>query len=116
MCKHLEILSRSKNGILIFCKYNDMYQLLFNNINFNFTHQEFESFQRYIFTLEVAYWEQEFKCSIYEKRIPIPTVQSNLLLLLNKAEVIELKGLIKMQQTSLELLKATDINYQWQAN
>jgi predicted methyltransferase len=93
-----------------------MYQLLFNNLNFNFTQEEFESFQRYMYTLEVEYWEQEFKYSIYNKRIPIPTIQSNLLILLNKAEVLELKRLIEMHQSGHELIKASDINYQWQPN
>lgn len=116
MCKHLQILNRSKNGLLIFCKHNYMYQLLFNNLNFNFTQEEFESFQRYMYTLEVEYWEQEFKYSIYNKRIPIPTIQSNLLILLNKAEVLELKRLIEMHQSGHELIKASDINYQWQPN
>ncbi len=116
MCKHLQILNRSKNGLLIYCKNNHMYQLLFNNLNFNFTEEEYESFQRYMYSLEVEYWEQEFKHSVYDKRIPIPTIQSNLLILLNKTEVLELKKLIQMHQSSHELIKASDINYQWQPN
>lgn len=116
MCKHLKILSRSKNGLLIFCQHNHMYQLLFNNLNFNFTQDEFESFQRYMYTLEADYWEQEFKHSIYDKRIPIPTIQSNLLILLNKAEVMELKQLIQMQLNNQELLTASEINYKWLPN
>ncbi|EKF55806.1 hypothetical protein I215_06212 [Galbibacter marinus] len=93
-----------------------MYQLLFNNLNFNFTQGEYESFQRYMYTLEVDFWEEEFKYSIYEKRIPIPTIQSNLLILLNKAEVLELKRLIAMHQSNQELITASDINYNWQPN
>lgn|SRR5690606_144017 len=116
MCKHLKILNRSKNGLLIFCKHSHMYQLLFNNLNFNFTQGEFESFQRYMFSLEVDYWEQEFKYSVYDKRIPIPTIQSNLLILLDKIEVLELKELIEMHQSGHKLIKASDINYQWQPN
>ncbi|MCX2680502.1 hypothetical protein OOZ15_11165 [Galbibacter sp. EGI 63066] len=111
MCKKLQILNRSKNGLLIYCKHNQMYQLLYNNLNFNFTEDEFESFHKYLFNVEVEYWEEEFKHSIYDKRIPIPTIQSNLLLLLNKQEVTELKSLIKLNPFMYKKLEFSDINY-----
>src|SRR5690606_1075713 len=116
MCTNLKILSRSKNGLLNYSKYNHMNQLLFNNINFNFTQDEFESFQRYVYTLDEDYWEEEFKYSVFDKRIPIPTIQSNLLILLNKTEVLELKRLIEIHQSCYELIKGSDINYQWHPN
>ncbi|MDG3580934.1 hypothetical protein PSF86_00930 [Galbibacter sp. CAA-3] len=104
-------MNRSKNGILIYCKHNRMYQLLFNNLNFNFTEAEFESFHKYIFNLEVAYWEEEYKHSVYDKRIPIPTIQSNLLILLNKQEVEELILLIRLRTPSYEFIDFKDIDY-----
>src|SRR5690606_40023318 len=80
MCKHLQILSQTKNGILIYCPEHQLYQLLFNNLNFNFSLEQYESFQRYMYTLEIDFWEEEYRDSIYPKRIPIPTAQSNLLI------------------------------------
>ncbi|QLE00512.1 hypothetical protein HX109_02650 [Galbibacter sp. BG1] len=111
MCKHLQILNRSKNGLLIYCKHNNMYQLLFNNLNFNFTEAEFESFHKYLFNLEVDYWEEEYRHSVYEKRIPIPTIQFNLLILLDKQEVKELSALVKLKPHRYQLVPLEDIHY-----
>ncbi|MEH6705339.1 MAG: DUF6686 family protein [Galbibacter orientalis] len=116
MCKNLKVLNRSKNGILIYCKHNNMYQLLYNNLNFNFTEVEFESFHNYLHNIEVDYWEEEYKYSIYDKRIPIPTIQSNLLILLNKQEVEELAALIKLRPKKYDLLSLCDIEYKLYPN
>ncbi|MCM5661685.1 hypothetical protein NDQ75_01745 [Galbibacter mesophilus] len=93
-----------------------MYQLLYNNLNFNFTEAEFESFHKYLFNLEVDYWEEEYRYSIYDKRIPIPTIQSNLLILLNKQEVLELKSLVKLRPHEYKLLPIHDIHYKLFSN
>ena len=40
--------------------------------------------------IDCDYWEKEYENSIYQKKIPIPTLQSNLIILLERYEVLEL--------------------------
>ncbi|SFS95060.1 hypothetical protein SAMN04487906_2286 [Zhouia amylolytica] len=109
MCKTLKIVNQTKNGILLYCTYNNIYHLLFNNLNFNFTKVEFKSFSAYVKNTDTEFWEREYKNSIFTKRIPIPTIQSNLLILLDKVEVKELKHLVS--EDNHPFLKLMDIDY-----
>lgn len=81
VCNKLQILNKSVHGILVYCQRSKLYHLLFNNLNFNFTEREFESFYNYLEDTDISFWEEEYKHSIYDKRIPVPTLQSNLIIL-----------------------------------
>ena len=110
MC-HLKILNRTSNGLLIFCQDRDMYQLFFNNIIFDFTELEMTSFSNYIEQIDEQYWENEYKNSIYDKKIPIPSLQTNLIIMLNSKELEELKFLIDCFN-QFKILKPMEISYQ----
>ncbi len=109
MC-HLKILNRTSNGILLFCQHRDMYQLLFNNLIFDFSSVELSSFSSYLDQLDANYWENEYQHSIYEKRIPIPSLQSNFLIMLNSKELEELRFLVD-GTNKYKILKPAEINY-----
>ena len=109
MC-NLKILNRTSNGILMHCEHRDMYQLLFNNLTFDFSSVEMTSFSNYLDQIDIDYWEREYKHSIYEKKIPIPTLQSNFIILLNRKEVEELRYLVDCI-SEFRILKPVEINY-----
>lgn len=111
MCNKIQILNRTKNGILLYCNFNDIYHLLYNNLNFNFTAYEFESFCKYLNDTNVEFWENEYRHSLYHKRIPVPTIQANLLILIDQEEVKELKHLVLSKENAYPLLKVKDIDH-----
>lgn len=115
MCK-ITILKRTKNGLLLQCENSGIFQLLFKNLNFNLTEEEWNSFLNYVNSVDEFYWEQEYKNSIYEKRIPIPTVQTNLMILLDLSELIELRELLTYQNEREEYIHFSAIDYKMVLN
>jgi hypothetical protein len=114
MC-NLKILNRTSNGILLHCQHRDMYQLLFNNLTFDLSSVEMTSFANYLDQIDIDYWETEYQHSIYEKKIPIPTLQSNFIILLNRKELEELRFLVD-GVTEYKMLKPFEINYMMISN
>lgn len=105
-----KILNRTSNGILLFCQHREMYQLLFNNLIFDFNSVEMTSFTNYLDQIDVDYWETEYQNSIYEKKIPIPSLQSNFLIMLNSKELEKLCFLVD-GINKYKFLRPTEINY-----
>lgn len=115
MCQ-IKILKRTKDGILIFCHHAEIYQLLFKNINFNLTSYELESFSKYIQNIDVHYWEQEYRNSLYNKHIPIPSLQANLMLLLDVSDLFELRELLNYQSKEIKIIPLQEIDYKFMLN
>lgn len=109
MC-NLKIINRTSNGLLLFCPKNDLYQLSFNNLTFNLNSLEMDTFLNYLIKVDCDYWENEYRNSIYEKKIPIPTLQYNFIIMLNRKELDELCRLIDLNK-EYTLLKFTEIDY-----
>lgn len=112
MCHNIRIESQTKNGIVVTCTDCDKYQVLYKNLNFNFEQYEYDSFIKYLTSIDSESWELEYKNSIYSKRIPIPTAQQNLMILVNSEELLELKKLlIKNKQSVIKGISWNEINY-----
>jgi hypothetical protein len=109
MC-HFKIINRTSNGFLLFCPKKNLYNVSFNNLTFNFDPSEMFSFISFLDKIDTSYWEKEYENSIYEKKIPIPTLQSNFIILLNRNELDELRVLLDFK-TKKQLLKSEEINY-----
>lgn len=109
MCE-LKVLNRTCNGVLVFCQRKAMYQLLFNNLTFSLSQSELDGFFKYIQSIDCNYWEQEYKNSIYEKKIPIPTLQKNFIILFDRSEICELTLLLNFKAKD-EKLGFADIKY-----
>jgi hypothetical protein len=109
MCE-LKVLNRTSNGVLVFCPKKGMYQLLFNNLTFSLTQPELDGFFEYIKGIDCDYWETEYKNSIYEKKIPIPTLQKNFIILFDRSEICELALLMDLMSKD-EILGYADIKY-----
>lgn len=114
MC-NLKILNRTSNGILLYCQHRDRYQLLFNNLTFDFKSIEMTSFTNYLDQIDIDYWEREYKHSIFEKKIPIPTSQSNFIILLDRKELEELRFLVDCIGEN-RILKPKEISYMMFSN
>lgn len=110
MCKHFKYLTKNKNGFLVYCEKSAAYQLSYKNLNFNLTSEELEGLVMYLKNIDCDYWEREYKNSIYEKKIPIPTLQSNLIILLERYEVFELLILLDIKNPK-ENLSFSNIDY-----
>lgn len=109
MCT-LKVLNRTKHGQLFFCPKRQLFQLSFNNLNFNLNPTEMCSFSKYLKQINIDYWEKEYENSVYEKRIPIPTLLHNFIILLDRKDVEELRFLLSPEQ-SQRLLKSVEIDY-----
>jgi len=94
--------------MLIFLKGCGNYQLTFNNLNFSLTEDELIAFKKYLKQINIEYWEKEYEHSIYKKKIPIPTLQSNFIILVNRFELYELLLLLNIDNTN-EILGYNDL-------
>ncbi len=110
MSYNFTILKQTENGMLVLLKGYGNYQLTYKNLNLSLTKTELCSFEKHLKEIDINYWEKEYENSIYEKKIPIPTLQSNLMLLINRQELQELVKLIDYQ-TQRAFLKHNEINY-----
>lgn len=110
MCA-INFLKRTKNGMILHCSCSDMYQLLFKNINYNLTLSELDSFINYIGNVDEFYWEEEYKNSIYDKRIPIPSIQANLIILLDLVDLYELRELLNYKTKATKYITFREIDY-----
>ena len=107
MCKFL---NTSLNGNLIKCTRSENFQLSYKNLTFSLTPFELESFKTYLSKIDASYWEKEYENSIYEKKIPIPTLQTNLMLLIDRNELYELLDLLNLKKGKI-YLSVEDIKY-----
>ena len=115
MRQKIKYLSQTQNGILIQCSHSENYQLSFKNLNFNLTTMELESFSDFLQKIDIDYWEREYEDSIFEKKIPIPTLQSNFIILIDRYELIELLTLLNFKEKNT-YLSYKDIKYYMSLN
>lgn len=65
--------------------------------------RELQSFAVYLEELDIDYWEDTRSPRDVKRRIPIPTQQANLCLMLNRNELYELKGLVFHRKTKKDI-------------
>nr|WP_299069810.1 DUF6686 family protein [uncultured Allomuricauda sp.] len=116
MCHSLEVLNQTKNGLFTFCNHSKLFQLVFNNLCFEFYEWELENFKKYLSTLDVTYWEKNILPSINQRKIPISVGNKYFVILVNKHEIAEIKTLLATGIPKVRLLKHKDINYQFIEN
>ncbi|AUX19091.1 hypothetical protein C3B47_00750 [Flavobacterium columnare] len=100
--------------MLIFLKGCQKYQLTFNNLNFSMSTDELDAFYLYLKRMNPAYWEKEYEHSVYEKKIPIPTLQDNFIIMINRIELFELQVLTKPNKTEIfKLVENQILSINW---
>ena len=115
MCDSLKILSTVKSGELSFCENCKIYHLEFNNLYFVFNDKEFDYFKDYISDLDCQYWECKYAKTAFKKKIPVPSMQENLVLMFSRQEVEELRFLANCKRKS-NFIKVDDIDYKFVLN
>ena len=98
MCQNVIPIAQTKEGRLSLCKTCKLYNLTFNNILLEFTHNEFLTFQNYIKDIEMDYWEERYSENILTRKIPIQTIQQNLFLMFTRREIDCLKKLVLLNK------------------
>ncbi|MDO6760473.1 hypothetical protein Q4566_09715 [Tamlana sp. 2_MG-2023] len=114
MCReHIKVLSKVKSGELSLCKECKVYHLEFNNIYLELTQVEFDKFKDYVENIEIDYWEHKYACAKVRRKIPIPSMQPNLVLMFKRQEINELKALVNPVNTDVfgTSLYISDIDY-----
>ena len=76
------------------------------------TLNELDCFAKYVQNIDEKYWEQEYENSVYSKHIPIPSVQNNLMILLDMKDLFELRELLDYQTKKIKFLTCREIDYQ----
>lgn len=109
MCS-IKIINKTANGILMFCPKSKTFNLSFSNLTFNFSHKELYDFISFIENIDCEYWETEYRNSIYSKKIPIPTLQSNFIILIDRNDLEELLTLLYFEKRE-QFLKHHQIGY-----
>ncbi|MFT4848139.1 MAG: hypothetical protein ACI83B_000665 [Sediminicola sp.] len=112
MCHQIKTIAKNCNGELTYCENCKVYHLTFNNLYIELTSQNMTSFQKFVNSIEVDYWEMKYEGMPMKRKIPIQTLQQNLSMMFNRQELQSLKDLIfqntKMADKNLSLL---DIDY-----
>ena len=93
MCHNVKTISKVSSGELSICENCNIYHLEFNNIYFEFTQHQYHRFKSYLLSIEEDYWEEMYADAKVKRKIPIPSIQENLVLMFNKQEILELKAL-----------------------
>ncbi len=84
---------------------------------FEFNQEQFEHFKSYVLAVDCLYWECMYENANFKRKIPIPSMQENLVLMFNRQEMAELKSLLRFEENkTLNLLKADDIDYRYILN
>lgn len=110
MCHSLKILSKGKSGNLSVCQDCEVYHLEFNNLYFEFDKDKFKQFQHFLLEVDSEYWETKYANANISRKIPIPSVQENLVLMFNRQEIQELKALM-LYKKSNRFLTVDEIDY-----
>ncbi|MFV0541966.1 MAG: DUF6686 family protein [Aestuariibaculum sp.] len=110
MCHSLKKLAKTNNGELLLCEACNIFHLEFNNLYFEFDDEQFQLFKLYVSEVDCRFWECKYAQTSFKRKIPIPSMQENLVLMFSRQEMQELKVLIR-QQSGSRFLNVDDIDY-----
>ncbi|WP_055444253.1 DUF6686 family protein [Lacinutrix himadriensis] len=112
MCSNIKTISKVTSGELSICTKCNVYHLEFNNIYFEFSEAQYKQFKKYLFAIDSEYWENKYGDAKVKRKIPVPSLQSNLVLMFNRQEIKELKSLFSnKKQIYNKYLNVDDIDY-----
>src|SRR5690606_3755619 len=111
MCHSHKIMSRSKNGVLTFCENSKLFRLVYNNLCFELYEWELEALREYITDLDPGYWEAHLKDWGHHRKIPISVGKKHFIILVDREEVQEIRGLLSLGRRPIRLLDAGEIDY-----
>lgn len=118
MCQSIIIISQSRYGQLTKCEKCNSFNLTYNNILFEFTIEELESFKNFLKAVKLESCEKRYKIAYRKRNIPIETYQQNLYLIFSSKEIKDLIKLVSVANNSenYEFLSFNKIDYKLQPN
>ncbi|MCL7763424.1 hypothetical protein MPF19_08370 [Polaribacter sp. Z014] len=112
MCQKSKIISSVKNGEISVCKDCKNYNLVFNNIFFQFNEEQLNKFKEYVAEIDINYWLEYSASTTQRRKIPVPTFHQNLVLVFDSYEIEELKILLGISTgNKSEMITTADIDY-----
>ena len=112
MCQKSRIISSVKNGEISICKDCNNYNLIFNNIFFQFDKEQLNKFRDYVAEIDVNYWLDYSANTTQRRKIPVPTFHQNLVLVFDSYEIEELKILLGINTGNRsKMITTADIDY-----
>lgn len=115
MCQGLKIISKVRSGELTFCKSCNCYHLEFNNLYFELNAFDLKKLKNFLLKIDVDYWERNYAHTNFKRKIPITSINHNIVLMFNRYEIEELKTLLLKQKANV-ILNVDDIDYQFILN
>ena len=104
MCHKTKVLNQTKNGFLVLCSACRVYHLTFGRFYLELTEKELDYFGVFINEIDANYWDNNYWNYNMKRKIPIPTQQLNLYLMLNRTELEELKNLVFLRKSKKECI------------
>lgn len=95
MDSNINLINKTKNGIVYKCKGCNTYHLQFNNLSFNFSDEEYFYFSTYVQQIDITYYENTICNSLQNRIIQLPIGHKSLKISLSVSELHELKALFK---------------------
>lgn len=115
MCHSLRTISKVKSGELTFCETCNTYHLEFNNIYFELNSNHLKRLKNFLLEIDIDYWEENYAYSKLRRKIPITSLNQNVILMFNRQEIEELKILV-LKNNADSFLGVDDIDYQFILN
>ena len=110
MYHKLITLSVTKSGKLSVCESCQIFHFLFNNLYFELDVDQYLSFKDYLESVEIDYWEHKYANCDLIRKIPVPVAQDNLILMFNRLEILELKKMFSLaESTNNQYLSISEI-------
>lgn len=97
-----QIINKTNCGLVFRCNQCKKIHIEFNNINLNFTEDEYERFSDYIHHLDGQYWEEMNVDSLFRRKIRIPINATPICLMLTVDELSALCKLLENTSVSAE--------------
>ena len=93
----IKIIAKTTHGIVSKYPTSNMYEVLFKNLSFRFSHQGYNQFTNYIYKLKEAF-DDHYACSNCQcSEITIPTAGESLQIVLSYKELMELCDLFTLK-------------------
>lgn len=93
----MEIISRTRNGLIAYCGHCKVYQLEFGNLFFRLSESSFDYFRNYVVSIDGAYYEHRNKRMTCTRKIFLRLPAENVYFCVCASELEELKRLVLLQ-------------------
>ena len=98
----MELISRTRNGMITYCAHCKVYHLEFGNLFFRLSEAGFECLRNYIVSINGPYCERSNRKMNANRKIFLKLQAQNVYFCVCTAELEELKSLVLLQSPAVE--------------